>query len=139
MNNTTNYNLKKPETTDNVKIQDINDNMDAIDTQLKANANNIATKANSADLTILQNDVASHSADYMLQVDDIKGTIATPTITSGKVTKIDHISSTDSTTVIRSDVFTYATNLVTEVRTIIASGVTLTLKYHLDTLRTEAI
>lgn len=36
---TTNYNLKKPDGTDNYNIQDHNDNMDAIDAQMKANAN----------------------------------------------------------------------------------------------------
>ena len=35
MQNTTNFNLKKPEYTDPVDIQDINDNMDIIDTQLQ--------------------------------------------------------------------------------------------------------
>lgn len=90
-------------------------------------------------LETVKEDFVSHKADNTLLIDDIKGTIANPTIASGQVTKIDHISSTDNTTVIRSDVFTYATNLVTEVRTIVTSGATLTLKYHLDTLRTEVI
>lgn len=67
---------------------------------------------------------------------DIKGTIQYPTIVNGQVTQILHQS---GTTVIRSDVFTYATNLITEVRTIIATGQTLTFKYHLDTLETEVI
>lgn len=42
--NTTNYNLKKPATTDKVSIADINANMDTIDAQIKANADLIAGK-----------------------------------------------------------------------------------------------
>ena len=41
---TTNYKLKKPATTDNVSIGDINSNMDIIDTQMKSNATAIARK-----------------------------------------------------------------------------------------------
>lgn len=41
---TTNYNLKKPATTDNVSIADINGNMDIIDAQIKANADAIEGK-----------------------------------------------------------------------------------------------
>ena len=41
MQNTVNYNLKKPDLTDNVKISDINENMDAIDNELK----NISTQS----------------------------------------------------------------------------------------------
>jgi hypothetical protein len=119
-----------------IKIDDLHPNLQ-IDINNKAKQIDLDTT--NTTLQNLNNTIDEHKADYMLQVDDIKGTIATPTITSGKVTKIDHISSTDNTTVIRSDVFTYAANLITEVRTIIASGTTLTLKYHLDTLRTEAI
>ena len=72
----------------------------------------------------------------MLLMDDIKGTVAYPMITNGQINQIDHKS---GSTVIRSDVFTYSTNLVTEVRTIIATSATVTLKYHLDTLQTEVI
>lgn len=42
MDQTTNYNLKKPGTNDNIDIGIINDNMDAVDTQLKTNEDNIA-------------------------------------------------------------------------------------------------
>jgi hypothetical protein len=41
MNYTTNYNLNKPEATDQYNIQHFNDNADAIDTQMKTNANAI--------------------------------------------------------------------------------------------------
>lgn len=36
MTNTTNYNLKKPDTTDFYDVQDFNDNMDIIDGQMKS-------------------------------------------------------------------------------------------------------
>ena len=39
---TTNYQLKKPATTDPVSIADINDNMDIIDNQIKTNADLIS-------------------------------------------------------------------------------------------------
>ncbi|OPX87013.1 MAG: hypothetical protein A4E53_02668 [Pelotomaculum sp. PtaB.Bin104] len=42
MQTTTNYGLKKPELTDNVKVSDLNDNADAIDAQMKSNADAIA-------------------------------------------------------------------------------------------------
>ena len=44
MKYTGNYNLKKPEGSDVVNIEDLNDNADIIDQQLKTNADNIATK-----------------------------------------------------------------------------------------------
>lgn len=44
---TTNYNLVKPEYSDDADIADINGNMDAIDTQMKANADAISTASSS--------------------------------------------------------------------------------------------
>ncbi len=35
MQSTTNYNLNKPENTDEIKISDLNENFDKIDTELK--------------------------------------------------------------------------------------------------------
>lgn len=48
--NTTNYQLKKPATTDYVTIGDINDNMDKIDAQMHFNALEIAKKIDIKDL-----------------------------------------------------------------------------------------
>ena len=45
MQSTTNYNLKKPENIDLYNVQDMNDNMDAIDTALKSLDTGKATKA----------------------------------------------------------------------------------------------
>ena len=44
MTYTTNYNLKKPDTTDLVKVGDLNDNADTIDSALETNATAIAGK-----------------------------------------------------------------------------------------------
>ncbi len=52
MNNTSNYNLNKPESTDNYNVTDQNENMDTIDTQMKANAEAID----------------AHLSDYTLQI-----------------------------------------------------------------------
>jgi hypothetical protein len=71
-----------------------------------------------------------------LLLTDIKGTDAYPIIVSNQVNEIDHKI---GTTIIRTDVFTYSTNLITEVRTIVATGQILTFKYHTDTLETEVI
>ncbi|MBZ9633083.1 hypothetical protein [Clostridium sp. FP1] len=78
--------------------------------------------------------LSSHSTDKLLRL-DIKGSIQIPTISSGKVTQILH--KINGVTV-RTDNFTYATNLVTEIRTLNTSE-TLTLKYHTDTMQTEVI
>ena len=47
---TTNYNLKKPASSDSVSIADINDNMDAIDTQMKALADADVVSMGTADV-----------------------------------------------------------------------------------------
>lgn len=75
--------------------------------------------------------------DYNLMPLSIQGCIAYPTINSaGQVTEIHHKI---GTTVVRTDVYTYDASLVTEVRTIVATGDTITFKHHLDTLETEVI
>jgi hypothetical protein len=43
MNNTTNYNLKKPESTDFYDVEDQNDNMDIIDGALKSHDDALST------------------------------------------------------------------------------------------------
>lgn len=52
-NFTTNYNLKKPLTTENYDIADQNGNMDIIDTQLKSHTDDLTTKG--TQITNLQN------------------------------------------------------------------------------------
>jgi hypothetical protein len=67
----------------------------------------------------------------------LKGTTQSITFnTDGTVQKVQHKDS--GNVVLREDVFTYSTNLITEVRTL-SSGGSVTFKYHLDTLETEVI
>ncbi len=53
MQNTTNYGLKKPGSTDYINISDLNDNADIIDTQLKENADGLTSHKNE-DATLTQ-------------------------------------------------------------------------------------
>lgn len=54
MKNTTNYNLKKPEGTNYYNVNDFNDNMDVIDTELKKNSNHTTNKNNPHSVTKAQ-------------------------------------------------------------------------------------
>lgn len=104
MDQTTNYNLKKPGTNDNIDIGIINDNMDIIDDQLKTNADNISNLEEElnninvpvksvnekiGDIVLKASDIKtddgttleevnsnfkSHFADYMYQIPNITGT-----------------------------------------------------------------
>ena len=92
----------------------------------------VGTPSNAAFMNGIETDLT----DNLLYAENVRGTIAVPTLNNGQVTRIDHKV---GTTIIRSDVFTYATNLITEVRTIIATGDTITFKYHTDTIQVEVI
>ena len=77
---TTNYNLVKPEYTDDADIADINGNMDTIDSQMKTNADNISTNASA--ISELQTSVATVSGNVTSlsgsKQDKLnKGTVAT--------------------------------------------------------------
>ena len=71
MQTTTNYNLKKPSTTDNIIIADLNENVDIIDNQMKTNATDITTN---------KNNLASHLTDNMYQ--KATGTATAITVTT---------------------------------------------------------
>lgn len=90
------------------------------------------TPVNATNLNGIEQDLVN----TMLLTDNIQGTTTAPTISNGQVTRVDHMS---GTTTIRTDVFTYATNLITEVRTLVATNDVITLKYHLDTLQVGVI
>ena len=78
----------------------------------------------------------SDKADNALQSGSVKGTIQSITFdVDGTVQKVQH---KDGINLIREDVFTYAPNLITEVRTL-TSGGSITFINHLDTLETEVI
>ena len=62
MQTTTNFGLKKPEGTDYINVNDLNENADKIDTELKSHADSLAEvsthladKANKSDLDIKAN------------------------------------------------------------------------------------
>lgn len=70
-------------------------------------------------------------------IEDIKGTTQTVTFNAdGSVASVAHKNASNVT--LRTDTFTYATNLITEVRTL-ADLSTITYINHLDTLITEVI
>lgn len=70
MQYTGNYNLKKPEGTDVVNINDLNDNADILDKE-------VSKKANKKDLDALNQDLDAHKADIVQQlstkVDKVQG------------------------------------------------------------------
>lgn len=92
------------------------------------------TPVNAANLNGIETDLTNG----ILLSDDIRGTIAYPTFTNGKITQIQHKDGSNN--VVRTDTFTYTDTLITEIRTM-TGGSSLTLKYYFDTsgnyIRTE--
>lgn len=85
------------------------------------------------DYTTLANTVNSHSAEIALQEDSIPGTTQTITFDAdGNVQRIVHSS---GNTAVRTDVFTFGADTITEVRTL-ASGASLTIVTNTATLVT---
>ena len=85
------------------------------------------------DYTTLANTVNSHSVEIALQEDSIPGTTQTITFDAdGNVQRIVHSS---GNTAVRTDVFTFGTDTISEVRTL-ASGASLTIVTNTDTLVT---
>lgn len=75
-NSTTNYNLKKPLSNENYNIQDSNDNMDIIDTALKDlddKIDDLAGEGNTKTVKQLENELTSHKADIVTDVDGAHG------------------------------------------------------------------
>jgi hypothetical protein len=76
-------------------------------------------------------------ATQLAQSTTIKGTTQSIVFNAdGTVQKVQHKDASNN--VLREDVFTYSTNLITEVRSLNYGG-SVTFKYHLDTLETEVI
>jgi len=116
--------------------------------ELKSNA--LSDKANT---TALLNAIGTVNADVELVSarggfallstnlglkDDIKGSTKSIIFnTDGTIQKVTHKDVGDF--ILREDVFTYATNLITEVRTLAGTAETITYINHLDTLETEVI
>ena len=78
-------------------------------------------------------DVKADLVKELLTEDTIPGTTQTVTMTDGKVTQVAH---TQGNTTLRTDVFTYSTGSITEVRTL-NSGESLTMVTDLATLATS--
>lgn len=87
---------------------------------------------------IEQGDINKYYPDSVANlIEDIKGTTQAVAFNpDSTVASITHKNASNET--VRTDVFTYATNLITEVRTLSTSE-TITFKYHTDTLQTEVI
>ena len=106
------------------------------------NANARIAELNGVDAAQFNDQLIQLSTDLAQKVtlqSDIKGTTQVVTTNvNGDVTKIQHTDSNN--TVIREDVFDYSLeNIIVETRTLIATGETITYKYHTDTLNTEVI
>lgn len=85
------------------------------------------------DYSTLANTVSEHSEEIALQEDSIPGTTQTITFDAdGNVQRIVHSS---GNTAVRTDVFTFGADTITEVRTL-ASGASLTIVTNTDTLVT---
>ena len=78
-------------------------------------------------------EIKANLVKELLTEDTIPGTTQTVTMTSGKVTQVAHIQ---GNTTLRTDVFTYSTGSITEVRTL-NSGESLTMVTDLVTLATS--
>lgn len=100
MKYTGNYKLKKPDGTDVVNVQDINDNMDVLDTEVKTLAN--AVQNNAAAETVSQinskmgaNTDASGTATLFARLRQIYEYL-TANLSSARVSKIDNLDTTMS-------------------------------------------
>ena len=89
------------------------------------------------DYTALSNEVGDLKSAYDLLLDEIPDTVQTITFdnATGNVSQIVHKKRTDSTVTVRTDVFTFGTNTITEVRTL-GTGASLTIVTNTETLAT---
>ena len=83
-------------------------------------------------ITTNKNDIAQLKEDFILQMDEIPDTVQSYTFVDGTVSQITH---NRSGVAIRTDVFTYGNNTITEVRTL-NTGESLTIVTNLTTLET---
>lgn len=82
-------------------------------------------------------DVSSLKSASTLQAENIPDTVQTITFdtTTGNVSQIVHKKRTDNSVTVRTDVFTFGTNTITEVRTL-GTGESLTIVTNTETLTT---
>jgi len=98
------------------------------------NANYAADNANDI-LAEIETPIKNLQIDF-LQQNNIKGTTQSIIFSNKKIKKIQHV--TTSLAILREDVFTYTGNIIIEVRTL-STGEKLTLRHHLNILKTEVI
>ena len=92
----------------------------------------LAISGAAADAKVTGDAIAGNEARQKLLNDEVPNTTQSYTFTDGSVSKVEHLS---GTTAIRTDVFTYGTNTITETRTL-NSGEVLTIVTNLTTLQT---
>ena len=103
------------------------------ETQARQQAITAESQARQAADTALGNDVQDLKSANSLHDDEIDNTVQTITFASdGSVQKIEHKR---NNVIIRTDTFTFAANMITEVRTL-NTGETLTIATNLTTLET---
>lgn len=102
------------------------------ETQARQQAIEAESQARQAADTTLGNDVDDLKRAMSLLHDEIPNTVQTYTFTDGSVSQVLHKS---GNTTVRTDTFTYATNTITEVRTL-NTGESLTIVTNLQTLET---
>lgn len=83
--------------------------------------------------------MSSKIADSRLLQSDLEGTKQTIIFNAdGTVQKVNHNNAVLGY-LMREDIFTYETNMITELRTLISTGETLTFKHNLLTYETEVL
>ena len=129
---TTNLGLNKPDRQDYVSVvNDINDNMDTLDTIIGAVPSGSSLQGQ---IDTEKQNITQLSKDDLLQFENIPGTTQTILFdANGNVQSVTHKNS--SNIAIRTDVFTFTDNSITEVRTL-NTGESLTIVTNLVTLVT---
>lgn len=107
-----------------------------IDSTLSQAGKAADAKAVGDEITDIKQDLSENVGDLKIAMnllhDEIPNTVQTYTFTDGSVSQVLHKS---GSTTVRTDVFTYATNTITEVRTL-NTGERLTIVTNLTTLET---
>ena len=91
-----------------------------------------ADTAINGEISQLKEDLTTESKYQMLLCDEVPDTVQAYTFSGGSVSQVAH---NRSNTAIRTDVFTYTDNIITEVRTL-NTGESLTIVTNLTTLET---
>lgn len=102
------------------------------DTTLSVSGMAADAKATGDQITELKEDLTQESNYQMLLCDEVPDTVQSYTFAGGSVSQVTH---NRSNTAIRTDVFTYGDNTITEVRTL-NTGESLTIVTNLTTLET---